>query len=425
MKLAKIEKQLEIFLHLMYNDYQHLDRGVTGIKKHCMRATAVMLALLLVCGTLAVSASAFVSDFDFADYTVVPQSECLREVVEPMREASQDPLRYDESFDFDDFLQKAERLDFSELLQRIKSFDFDEFLWQGKPSDFYIVLVVFLFAFENEADFLRARYHNPWNLIGLTADPYWGVHNMMLNIYTIKQSANLYVYAINNPVMWMDPLGLKIELAHGTTEWQRNQYERALHYLHQSAIFRDLYQLLMDSSFTFTIQFYTFSGDRDGPTFDFATGIIRWDPTGGVRVGDNVMSAAMTLAHEMGHAAQFLEGMFSDGTSRSRIEADVIARFETPIANQLGEFTRRNATQGRMIRMANSTDWGVLNNTSTWYNPFTWGQREFVNRNTWTLPQPATKKVWTGNLQNPVEHVIINPNPFNIQIAPQARILPR
>jgi len=83
---------------------------------------------------------------------------------------------------------------------------------------------------ETGTNYLRARYYNP--VIGrFTAeDPHWNVDNMIygdnpvkinerqdplgLNIYTyapdinaIRQSSNLYVYCINNPVMFYDQNG--------------------------------------------------------------------------------------------------------------------------------------------------------------------------------------------------------------------------
>ena len=90
--------------------------------------------------------------------------------------------------------------------------------------------------------------------------------------------------------------------------------------------------------------------------------MINWDPTGGARYenGNYVTSAAMALAHEMGHAAQHLEGLF-DGKTIGQIENDNVKRYETPIANELGEYTRKKYGGGTMYRMDNSTDWGVLN----------------------------------------------------------------
>jgi len=87
-------------------------------------------------------------------------------------------------------------------------------------------------------------------------------------------------------------------------------------------------------------------------------------------MGDNrsVQSAAMGLAHELGHALQHIEGVLDplinpmgtptraqQRTRRARIEADNLLRFETPIARELGEPTRISYDDhNRFYRMNNS-----------------------------------------------------------------------
>jgi len=76
------------------------------------------------------------------------------------------------------------------------------------------------------------------------------------------------------------------------------------------------------------------------------------------------------LAHEMGHARQRIEWggtwyAFRNVQEAVR-EADVLRRFETPIANELGEPTRNHHLHGAsgFRRMSNSTDWGVVITTT-------------------------------------------------------------
>ena len=91
------------------------------------------------------------------------------------------------------------------------------------------------FDTETGTYYLRARYYNPRTGRFLTEDPHWNIGNMIfgdnpvkwheregdpddplgLNTYTlrpdilaIKQSGNLYVYCIGNPIMYRDPTGL-------------------------------------------------------------------------------------------------------------------------------------------------------------------------------------------------------------------------
>jgi len=65
--------------------------------------------------------------------------------------------------------------------------------------------------------YLRARFYNPVLGRFISEDPYWTIHNMQNNVASIMQAGNLFVYAINNPIMWIDPSGLKIRV-HGTAE---------------------------------------------------------------------------------------------------------------------------------------------------------------------------------------------------------------
>jgi len=66
----------------------------------------------------------------------------------------------------------------------------------------------------------------------------------------------------------------------------------------------------------------------------------------------------------------------------------VITRFETPIANELGEFARMSYRDSSgFFRMDNSTDWGIINTRPLWHyvNPRIWGQprRTLDNQNPW------------------------------------------
>ena len=69
--------------------------------------------------------------------------------------------------------------------------------------------------------YLRARYYSPVNGRFTTKDPHWDVNNMIYgdslednpkvrvpNILAIKQSANLYVYCLNNTINYLDHTGL-------------------------------------------------------------------------------------------------------------------------------------------------------------------------------------------------------------------------
>ena len=57
------------------------------------------------------------------------------------------------------------------------------------------------------------RHFNPRIGRWTQPDPFWGIHNMQRCAWSIVQAGNLYVFGINNPVMFIDPTGLFIQVA--------------------------------------------------------------------------------------------------------------------------------------------------------------------------------------------------------------------
>jgi len=55
--------------------------------------------------------------------------------------------------------------------------------------------------------YLRARHFNPRTGRFTQPDPFWNIHNMTGSRNAVLQSSNLFVYTMNNPVMWVDPSG--------------------------------------------------------------------------------------------------------------------------------------------------------------------------------------------------------------------------
>jgi len=62
------------------------------------------------------------------------------------------------------------------------------------------------------------RSYNPRLGRWTQPDPYWNIHNMQSSTNAILQAGNLYVYTINNPVRWIDPTGLVIQLSRNENE---------------------------------------------------------------------------------------------------------------------------------------------------------------------------------------------------------------
>ena len=254
---------------------------------------------------------------------------------------------------------------------------------------------------ETETIYLRARYYSPASSRFLSQDPHWNTGNMIYgdkaykegelripNRGAILQSSNLYVYCAGNPVVFADPSGRKIEFKYSdnATEAakQKEQYARTKEYLKTSSTGKALIAKLENSKEVITVVF----NNSKHTQWDLKTDksqIINWDATAGVVLNDNtIFSASLALAHEMGHAAQYLDGdldgFLKNPELRSTVEAANLKKYETPIAKQLGEPTRTVYTDGkRMHRMNNSTDYGILA-----YAP----KSGYINKNLWQPKRP-------------------------------------
>lgn len=88
---------------------------------------------------------------------------------------------------------------------------------------------------------------------------------------------------------------------------------------------------------------------------------IYWDHRGGgvFKYKKCVNSAALALAHEMGHVAQHINGQLTN--DREKIEAANLKKHEIPIARQLGEPIRKDYKEiSGSRRMNNSTHYITL-----------------------------------------------------------------
>jgi len=198
-----------------------------------------------------------------------------------------------------------------------------------------------------EMYYLRHRFYNPATGRFINEDPYWYVGNMQEDLYTILQSANLYVFGLSNPIMFIDPSGLRVELCVYATDEQIELFDMAFEYLYQSAVFRDLWRRLNSSGEVITIVFV----DREeGSSYYWYRREVRWDPSRGVLMSDGIatQSAALVLVHELGHAWQHLHGYTVRLHDPDDIDMNIIVyenlnidTWESPIARQLGE-PRRN-----------------------------------------------------------------------------------
>jgi hypothetical protein len=222
----------------------------------------------------------------------------------------------------------------------------------------------------------EARYQDPKTSRWMSTDPALGeyIPGAPVNDEVKKQNWNspgmggvfntvnmhLYHYAGNNPVKYNDPTGLVIELSSDATQAEIKQYDRAIAYLKTSEEGQELIKKLEKSPEIFTIMFV----DDDNMYYDPEKKEIFFDVDSGLITGDgnSVQSAALGLAHEMGHGAQHLDGGMNKflnkptSENRGKLEEANLHTYENPIAKRLGEPTRENyGDVSGVKRMNNST----------------------------------------------------------------------
>jgi RHS repeat-associated protein/prepilin-type processing-associated H-X9-DG protein len=214
-----------------------------------------------------------------------------------------------------------------------------------------------------ETYFAQAREFMPEVGRFSSQDTHWNPHNMIYGDYfnkgivpnfdAIRQSVNIYSYCLSNSLRYIDPSGKIIELCKNTTEHQRLEYERAIEYLKTSEDGKTLIEKLENSTEVITIEF---TKNPEGSMYSNPK-TITWNYEQGLIMLDrhSVMSPAMSLIHEMGHAAQDLDGEIARKRYR-QVENANLRKYENSIAEQLGEPVRGSYINTAGSRkMSNST----------------------------------------------------------------------
>lgn len=160
---------------------------------------------------------------------------------------------------------------------------------------------------------------------------------------------------MNNPVIYKDSTGYVIELASNATKEQKKAYRAAIAYLRKSPTARALIERLDNAEVKITIRLNT-----KWSSYSKENREVFWIPNNGTLLKNGtIQSAALVLLHELGHAAQHLDGLLIGGDIEQRIEEEEhnVANYETPVATELGEPTRSSYFDGiGSYIMSNSTE---------------------------------------------------------------------
>ena len=194
---------------------------------------------------------------------------------------------------------------------------------------------------------------------------------------------NLLTYCQNNPITYYDPSGHVIVIAESATDEEIEQYERAVAYIKKSDVGRALIEKLENSEIIFTIAFTigkgsSFSSEYQVISINIYNGLILKD--------GSVQCPALSLAHEMGHAAQYIDGDLTMPSNLSpegreafkrRKEEMNVATWEIPIAEELGIPHRPGYSESiGWETMNNSTHYRTTGTHSFWWSlrPRNWGK---------------------------------------------------
>jgi RHS repeat-associated protein len=187
-----------------------------------------------------------------------------------------------------------------------------------------------------------ARYYDPRVSIWMSVDP------------LVEKYPNIspYVYVADNPIMFIDPDGKRIEFAPGTSAQYKKQFAQTVKYLNAHHSGGMLAKLQARKE---VILIGALDEGSKGAGFSQSKGKISWNPTTGVKFEDGVkVSPASVLNHEVDHALDAVVNpkehtenskKGSDSQYDTKEERRVITGSEQETAKNLGEIKDGQVTR--------------------------------------------------------------------------------
>ena len=186
---------------------------------------------------------------------------------------------------------------------------------------------------ETELYHYRARTYSPELGRFLQTDP-----------IGYADSMNLYGYVGNNPVTFIDSMGLKIQFGADVSRDDERAYNQAIKELSESQLFRNTFDYLKREDTPLVIIYIDTEGNSAQRPDILGASAIHWNRYQELETIRGFASSKIGLAHEMEHARIHAIG----GIDAPRVEINghsvnlkeenyIVQWFEGPIARELGE----------------------------------------------------------------------------------------